>query len=303
MPENKEALLCQEQGQSNKSTPILAHALGYAKKGRPVFPCTGKVPLTANGFKDASLDERIIRGWWGRYPDANIAIPTGERSGFYVVDIDGEAGFQSLQELEAIHGSLPPTITGETGKGQHFYFKYPTGAKMGNTAGVLGKCIDTRGHGGYILAPPSVHPDTGKVYKFIKTPPIADLPGWIIELVQKQEYESRAIVPVGIVTDKQKRYAQMALRKACDDIQSAPEGERNNTLNIQALGIAGLVAAGALGHYEARGCLIDAALHCGLSEREAKLTVESAFRKGLTQPRDLTDIGVQPQKAWGLRYA
>ena len=45
---------------------LMAAALDHARRGIPVFPChpADKGPLTRNGFKDASTDERQIRTWW-----------------------------------------------------------------------------------------------------------------------------------------------------------------------------------------------------------------------------------------------
>lgn len=65
------------------SHELLKGALVYAGRGIPVFPCEpgGKRPLPADGFPEATTDEARIRWWWGRWPQANVAIPTGERSG------------------------------------------------------------------------------------------------------------------------------------------------------------------------------------------------------------------------------
>ena len=69
------------KGLAGYSHELFKGALVYAGRGIPVFPCEpgGKRPLPADGFPEATTDEARIRWWWGRWPQANVAIPTGER--------------------------------------------------------------------------------------------------------------------------------------------------------------------------------------------------------------------------------
>lgn len=136
-------------------------ALRIAEKGRPIFPCRpgGKEPLTEHGHLDATTDPRKITAWWTRWPDANIAMPTGRRSGVFVLDVDPDkGGFESLATLLAANSELPHTATVKTGGGgRHYYFKYPDdGTTIPNSAGRIGRGLDVRGEGGYVLLPPSV---------------------------------------------------------------------------------------------------------------------------------------------------
>lgn len=57
-------------------------------KGKTVNCKPGKHPLTKNGVKDATLDPSAIREWWSRWPQANIGIACGEKSGIFVLDVD-----------------------------------------------------------------------------------------------------------------------------------------------------------------------------------------------------------------------
>jgi hypothetical protein len=153
-------------------------ALKYATSGMPIFPLLpgSKKPATPRGFKDATTDAATVSAWWTQNPNANIGLPTGEASGLYVVDIDGPEGEDALKALEAKHGALPDTLISKTGRGTHYIFK--TSEPIKNTAGALGPKIDTRGTGGYIVAPPSLHPN-GERYRWERRTAPAELPAWL----------------------------------------------------------------------------------------------------------------------------
>jgi KaiC/GvpD/RAD55 family RecA-like ATPase len=146
-------------------------ALYYASLGWPVFPLAvrDKVPMLrgGNGCKDATTDPEQITRWWTQHPEANIGLATGGAIGLYVVDVDGEDGEAALRR----YGPLPVVPESTTGKGRHLLFLHPDGK---NTAGNLGPKIDTRGAGGYIVAPPSIHP-SGRRYQWVVSPAKAAL--------------------------------------------------------------------------------------------------------------------------------
>jgi bifunctional DNA primase/polymerase-like protein len=56
-----------------------------------------------------------------------------------------------LVQLTAHASSSVPATYTVTG-GQHLYFRQPPSLELCNSAGRLGWKIDTRGHGGYVLA-------------------------------------------------------------------------------------------------------------------------------------------------------
>ncbi|MGC8960204.1 MAG: bifunctional DNA primase/polymerase [Chloroflexia bacterium] len=162
-------------------------ALSYAARGWPVFPCRprGKTPLTPHGFKDATCDPETIRAWWERWPDANIAIPTGAPSGLLALDVDPRSGGdESLRELEQRYGPLPRTVESLTGGGgRHILFRCPNSMRCGK----LAEGIDIKANGGYIIVPPSVHPN-GRPYVWLHPDdvPPAEPPAWLLELARPQ---------------------------------------------------------------------------------------------------------------------
>ena len=184
--------------------PLLAAALEYASKGWRVVPLysprggacdchlgagcptPGKHPRTGHGKDDATTDADLIRQWWETWPQANIGIATGD--GLLVLDVDPRhGGDDALHELEREHGELPATIRVKTGGGgEHIYFANPNG--IGCSAGRLGEGLDTKGAGGYVLAPPSVHP-SGRPYAWDVPPEevaLAEPPPWLLGLLARQ---------------------------------------------------------------------------------------------------------------------
>jgi P4 family phage/plasmid primase-like protien len=104
-----------------------------------------------------------------------------------VLDVDPDkGGDDSLRKLETQYGSLPVTaevITG--GGGHHYYFQHP-GISLGNSAGKLGPGLDIRTDGGQVVAPPSVHPMTGRTYEWEGAHhpddiPPAPVPSWLLD--------------------------------------------------------------------------------------------------------------------------
>ena len=99
--------------------------------------------------------------WWKQWPRANVGIVTGAISGLFVVDIDGEAGWEALAGTGIdLRSMRTPTVI--TSRGKHLYFKHPGDGTIPTKAGFLPK-VDIRADGGLVVAPPSVHKN-GDVY-------------------------------------------------------------------------------------------------------------------------------------------
>ena len=168
---------------------FLTAALQYAAQGFSVFPCQprSKIPATLHGFKDATKDEATIRAWWDEEPAYNVAIATGEESGIFVLDIDEKPGRTIDEAIEGLP-DIPETPHVRTGGGGlQFFFRYPTGSNLTISGGRLGLGIDTRGNGGYVVAPPSIHPH-GTGYAWIDSEglTLAATPQWIVDRLAKQ---------------------------------------------------------------------------------------------------------------------
>lgn len=174
----------------------LDFALRYAALGWPVFPCEGKKPdglLAPQGFKNATREAARIRRWWESKPEANLGVPCGAVSGFWVLDVDPRnGGDASLDNLVGTYGALPETLVQQSGGGgRHYLFTHDPEVVKGK----LGEGLDVKRDGGYIIVEPSV---TQAAYGFIDwevfegEPPIAPAPGWLLQLVRAKPVPKEA---------------------------------------------------------------------------------------------------------------
>jgi hypothetical protein len=117
------------------------------------FPVANKRPLTPNGWKDASADERQLLLWDDRWPHANWAAPGGA-NGLAFIDIDPRKGADP-REVIAEHdlAGRPTDWTGDHDgvRGAHVY---ASGTQTGNYLSVVDG-IDVIG--GYVVLPGSRH--------------------------------------------------------------------------------------------------------------------------------------------------
>lgn len=176
--------------------PRLLAALQYAKRGWAVLPCKprDKSPATQHGFKDATTQAGNVVQTWKRNAGANVGIATGAVSKLLVLDVDPRnGGDHSLAQLRRIHGELPTTITAETsGGGMHYYFSLPEGVQVRSS--VLTDGLDIKADGGYVLAPPSVHP-SGAIYRWLVRPgkqQLAPAPQWLLDAIAKKLKPAKA---------------------------------------------------------------------------------------------------------------
>lgn len=194
-------------------------ALRYLARGWCVLPLRArdKRPLIAwESLQSEGPTSEQVADWFNRWPAANIGIVTGEISNLVVLDIDSKhGGDASLARLERRFGPLPETIEVTTGGGgRHLYFTHPGGLIRNRTG--LAQGIDLRGDGGYIVAPPSIHP-SGHPYAWAEgySPEdvaLAALPRWLL-------------APTGGGRAKRSLADWRQLVR-----EGVPEGQRNSTI-------------------------------------------------------------------------
>lgn len=139
-----------QQSSDKTLPPIIAE---YAKTGLPMFPiiADGKVPIVADWQGKATCDTDQLAKWRSQYPGCNFGIHLGgAQYPTCVVDCDGDAGIANAKEI--IGKEMNSTLLVRTpGGGMHAYFV----GVVGNTVSKVAAKVDTRGPGGYVLAPGS----------------------------------------------------------------------------------------------------------------------------------------------------
>lgn len=264
-----------------------------AVDGMYLFPLTqgSKVPLKGtNGQDDATNDPATLAAWSTRYPNANAGVHCAP-SGLYVVDVDcgGEkVGDASWDALVMQHGHAETLTVRTPSGGLHFYYRMPPGDVLTNTAGKLGRHIDTRGNG-YVVAPGSIV--GGVCYEVVSDVPIVDLPEWIADAVRKPTRVEGARPALAYELADPTEVEQRAVLLS-EELASAPEGEGNQTAARIAFMVGGYVGAGQLSAHVAQaileGALAGWSFRDRASERAMYATIERQIAEGAKSPRPWT---------------
>lgn len=309
------------------ASSLLPAALDAAARGWHVFPVRpgAKRPPALHGYdrcpgtgiceqghqgweQRASTDPARVRGAWstGQF---NIGLATGP-SGLIVIDLDAakpgesppppwdqEPGIRSGQDVladlaEQAGQPLPlDTLTVSTPSGGlHLYYRAPEQAALRNTAGTrLGWKIDTRAHGGYVLAPGSIV--DGRTYTITHDTDPAPLPGWLLARLRPAPLPPPPQRPAPVTSSRRDRYLQAAIVAETTKVTEAGTGQRNAALYAAAVALGQLVAGGALTETDVTEALLRAAhrhIDVGAySHRQATHTIASGLRTGARRPRQV----------------
>jgi hypothetical protein len=296
---------------------------------RPAFPahpetaCHATDPRCVRAGRHVSWEERAttdparIRTAWTAAP-YGIGIACGP-SGLVVVDLDTPKpdrhgilptpppgwdhpgirdGADVFDELCAANGPFRmwDTYSVHTGRdGLHLYFTHPiTGPHLRNTAGDLGWLIDTRAHGGYVVAAPSTV--AGRPYECDDPDAaVSPLPLWLTKDLSPKPLPPQRPVPValravsGVGADARRdAYLAAAIDRQVETILTAGEGARNRALYQSAAALGQLAAGGELHPDTVTQILESAAERAGLTRLETTRTISSGMRAGAKRPRTLT---------------
>lgn len=266
-------------------TPRHQAARGYAqdqrlllipleeKEKRPAFK-TGPNHQT---LATSNLD--TIDGWWN-HRDYNIGLPCTPNR-LAVIDVDGQAGQQHLDQLETEHGPLPATWMQTSDRDDRpsvqFIYRWPNGEMVPTSR--ISQQLEVRAHGAQIVVAPSIHP-TGSTYRWLippeDVPELPELPTWVLdELTRPKQPPERPTTPAPPPTGV--TYAQRRLDGLVATVAQAPEGTRNQRLNHAAYTAARIPG---LTDDEITHRLSTAAQTAGLEPREITGTIKSGLEAG-----------------------
>jgi hypothetical protein len=234
--------------------------------------------LTCHGFYAATTDPDRITAMLTAHPAGLLAVRTGAVSGIAVVDVDPRNGGRVDTRL------MPPTRTVRTGSdGWHLYYQHPGEPLGSKVSGLPG--VDVKADGGYVVAPPSVHPGTGRPYRWALDWPVIEMPPRLLDACRPAPAPpvASAVTPRATPTTARPGAGGISspaalLAAHLDAVARAPEGRRRTTLYGAARGVARMVAAGALNLAEAYAALYAAGSDAGQSDRDICAAIRGGFR-------------------------
>ena len=129
----------------------------------PVFPTRNKKPAISNkelklkrgdgGFKIATQDRDKIIEYFSHKNAEDISVPMGPMSGLLCIDLDLYKGDHVVAWWEDNKHWLENTLCHKSKNGGlHYFFEWPDGIRFPST---LAAGVDVKGHGGFVVFPPS----------------------------------------------------------------------------------------------------------------------------------------------------
>ncbi|GAA0734613.1 bifunctional DNA primase/polymerase [Dactylosporangium roseum] len=228
--------------------------------------------LLCHGLYAATTDPDRIAAMMAAQPGGMLAVRTGAVSGLVVIDIDPAHG-----------GRVDPVVMPETAcvvtgsGGWHLYYRHP-GSAVPCSQGRIDAGVDVRGDGGYVVAPPSVHPRTGRPYRWLDTRPVVEMPPPLIAACYPPPAVPSTTRPPSTTWGGGISSPDALLDALLDSVRRAPKGRRRATLYGCARGVARMVAADALSLADAMAALTDVGLAAGQTERDTRAAILGGFR-------------------------
>ena len=162
----------------------------------PQAPETKKPLVKWKDFKDQQRPPSLaqLEQWWTRFPEAGINVLLGPTSSLFAIDVDGEEAHHVLTERL---GSIP--IAPRSGRGNqhryHLFFRHPDEIATKARQTPWHPNLEFRGHGGYVVLPPSRHP-SGNHYAWYPglspwSVPLPEVPPTVLEALQRIDADGK----------------------------------------------------------------------------------------------------------------
>lgn len=260
-------------------------AVQLVNDGFPVFPCgSNKRPSIPGpgGHNDASLEMQEVQRLFSIAAKSAVmvGVPTGERSGFDVLDVDYRSGGRVWESYHA--DNLPETrIHSTVGGGRHYLFKHAHG--VCNSQSKIAKGVDIRGEGGYAIMPPSPG------YDVISDADIAEWPDWLLAEVLSRP--TRDDIPAFDGPREKLTSARLEglTKSILARVSSAADGTKHSALRNAALSLGGILEQANISQESAVSMLIQALPSSVKDYGNAKKTAEWGIERGRERPLELPD--------------
>lgn len=268
---------------------VVVATKAYQKLGISVIPLKGKkASINWQAYSERIAAIPLIHNWHNVGLLQNVGIVCGAVSGNLVVlDLDGLDAVADFEQTFPQYLNTLTVLTG-SGKGKHYYYY----TKNLNPT-VRTKGYELRSNGCYVVAPPSLHPDTTNLYQLQKEKDcqacffedLLPLERWIREKVMHEKFAVTISSQEGL--RHATRYAKVALDEESHKVASAVQGNANNTLYISALKMGKYVENGTISRVEVEQKLLQSAQ--SLSARDTEIaswrTIQSGLNTGIQKAR------------------
>lgn len=278
---------------------LIADAVRAQQAGFHIFPIPpGEKAAEYRWSQAASNDLGQVMAWWQATPEANIGVAC-RQSGLFVIDCDVAKAPWALMKTEwhHLHGEYGQMVdgidvlaayvskhegdfdqlcdtysVGTTRGGIHFYYRW-TRTRAASQSSIVRGVVDVRTNGGpsgggYVLAAGS-RTQAGP-YWVMGGRPLLDTPDWLADLVEEKPYVPRARMNAADrFMDTSGNFSGLER-----SVREAQEGNRSNALYWSARAM----CADGADEDAAYDLLSPAAFEAGLSERDSRGTIRSAYR-------------------------
>lgn len=169
-------------------------AAEYVDSGWSILPVKPeeKRPYMTNWlqYTRTRAPKAVVENWFNTLSRAGVGVVTGRISNMVVLDVESWC----KTPIEEILKKYPTQMIARSGSGgYHLFYQYPTNvAKVSNRVGLF-EGADLRADGGFIVLPPTTHPN-GNRYEWIKRGPLGAFPMALLDLEARSPVQNEGWV-------------------------------------------------------------------------------------------------------------